>query len=82
MSDSMVGSGRPPAPQQRKEMAPYSAGAGDGQGGLACCGPWGHRELDTTEPLNLTELNRKGTVTRVLRCLFPSFSFQQLLVAH
>ena len=23
--------------------------AGDGWGGLACCGPWGHRELDTTE---------------------------------
>ena len=25
---------------------------GDGQGGLACCSPWGHRELDTTEQLN------------------------------
>ena len=24
-------------------------GAGDGQGGLACCSPWGHRESDTTE---------------------------------
>ena len=24
----------------------------DGQGGLACCSPWGRRELDTTEPLN------------------------------
>ena len=24
-------------------------GAGDGQGGLACFGPWGHKELDTTE---------------------------------
>ena len=21
----------------------------DGQGGLACCSPWGHKELDTTE---------------------------------
>ena len=28
----------------------------DGQGGLACCSPWGRRELDTTEPLNWTEL--------------------------
>ena len=27
-------------------------GAGDGQGGLACCGPWGHKESDTTEGLN------------------------------
>ena len=24
-------------------------GVGDGQGGLACCSPWGHKELDTTE---------------------------------
>ena len=27
-------------------------GDGDGQGGLACCSPWGRRELDMTEPLN------------------------------
>ena len=33
-------------------------GVGDGQGGLACCSPWGHKELDTTERLNWTELNR------------------------
>ena len=24
-------------------------GVGDGQGGLACCSPWGHNELDMTE---------------------------------
>ena len=24
----------------------------DGQGGLACCGPWGCKESDTTERLN------------------------------
>ena len=30
-------------------------GVGDGQGGLACCSPWGHKELDTTEQLNWTE---------------------------
>ena len=27
-------------------------GVGDGQGGLACCSPWGHTESDTTERLN------------------------------
>ena len=32
-------------------------GDGDGQGGLACCDSWGLKELDTTERLNLTELN-------------------------
>ena len=33
-------------------------GVGDGQGGLACCSPWGHKESDTTEQLSwLTELH-------------------------
>jgi len=27
-------------------------GVGDGQGGLACCSPWGHKESDTAEQLN------------------------------
>ena len=27
-------------------------GVGDEQGGLACCGPWGRKELDTMEQLN------------------------------
>ena len=29
-------------------------GDGEGQGGLACCSPWGHKELDTTERPNST----------------------------
>ena len=31
------------------EQAP---GDGEGQGSLACCSPWGHKESDTTEQLN------------------------------
>ena len=31
-------------------------GVGDGQGRLACCSPCGHKESDTTERLNWTEL--------------------------
>ena len=27
-------------------------GGGEGQGSLACCSPWGRKELDTTERLN------------------------------
>ena len=27
-------------------------GVGDGQGGLACCNSWGHKESDTTKRLN------------------------------
>ena len=33
------------------EQAP---GVSEGQGGLVCCGPRGHRESDTTERLNVT----------------------------
>ena len=29
-----------------------AAGVGDGQGGLACCNSWGHKESGTTERLN------------------------------
>ena len=35
----------------------WTPGVGDGQGGLACCDSWGHKESDTTERLNWTELN-------------------------
>ena len=31
-------------------------GVGEGQGNLVCCGPWGHKELDTTEWLNWTDI--------------------------
>ena len=34
----------------------WTLGVGDGQGGLACCNSWGHKESDTTEWLNWTEL--------------------------
>ena len=39
------------------EQAP---GNGDGQGSLACCRPWGHNELDTTERLNWTNSQTKS----------------------
>ena len=40
------------------EQAP---GDDEGQGSLACCNPWGHKESDTTE-----RLNRKNSLTMVL----------------
>ena len=30
----------------------WTPGVGDRQGGLVCCGSWGHKESDTTERLN------------------------------
>ena len=34
-------------------------GVGDGQGSLACCSPWGSKEMDTTERLNCRMLKLK-----------------------
>jgi len=36
----------------------WTPGVGDGQGGLVCWGSWGHKESDTTEHLNWTELKQ------------------------
>ena len=38
----------------------WTLGVGHGQGGLACCDSWGHKESDTTERLNWTELKGEG----------------------
>jgi len=34
----------------------WTLGVGDGQGGLACCHSWGHKDSDKTDWLNWTEL--------------------------
>ena len=39
------------------DMSLSNSKVGDGRGSLACCSPWGCKELDMTEQLNLTELN-------------------------
>ena len=43
----------------------WTPGDGDGQGGLACCDSWGHKESDTTEWLNWTELNVKVLIIQL-----------------
>ena len=43
-----------PLNEHEFEQAP---GVGDGQGSLACCSPWGVKELDMTEWLNWIEHN-------------------------
>ena len=35
----------------------WTPGGDEGQGSLACCGSWGHKEYDMTEWLSWTELN-------------------------
>ena len=40
---------------------------GEGQGSLACYSPWGHKESDTTEPLNNN--NSTNRLNSECRCL-------------
>ena len=50
----------------------WTLGAGDGQGGLACCSPWSLKESDRNEWLNWTELNRhrgKTVIYKPEKCL-------------
>jgi len=44
-------------------MSLSKLGVGDGQGGLACCSPWGCKESDTTEWLNWTEPEHSHTLS-------------------
>ena len=64
----------------------WTLGVGDGQGGLAWCGPWSHKELDTTEWLNWTELNFLTEIVKLAQnedtcsiyLSFPDVSWQSL----
>ena len=67
----------------------WTPGVGDGQGGLACCDSWGHKESDTTEQLNWTDtlnsyLSRVKTIRKVKYSFKKCYktiisSFSQLL---
>ena len=49
-------------------------GVGDGQGGLVCCSPWGHKELDITDQVNWTD------GSSVLKKTNPEYSSEGLLL--
>ena len=40
------------------QWAEQALGDGEGQGSVACCSPWGHKESDMTECLNIN--NQEG----------------------
>ena len=42
-----------------------SLGDSDGQGGLACCGPWGRKELGMTDRLSS---NRETKIPHAMWC--------------
>ena len=45
-------------------------GVGDGQGSMACCIPWGHKESDMTEQLNNKMPMYKVCVYYTPRCVY------------
>ena len=50
----------------------WTPGVGDGQGGLVCWDSWGHKESDTTEWLNWTELNIPKYVAKDEECNYSA----------
>ena len=67
-ADEMVGW---PIQFNRHEFQQIS-GDNEGQGSLACCSPWGHKELDTTQRLNNNNSRRE--------LQYPSSKLHQLHV--
>ena len=55
------------------DMNLENSGRCEGQGGLACCGPWDHKELDMTGQLNNNNICR-NTHTHVYVYAFGGFS--------
>ena len=62
----------------------WTLGVGDGQGGLACCSSWGHKESDTTERLNWTELMGLDAMNLAFWMLSfkPTFSLSSFTFMH
>ena len=58
----------------------WSLGVGDGQEALACCGSWGHKELDTTEQVNWTELMLKQKLQYFSHLMRRSDSLEKTLM--
>ena len=49
----------------------WTLGVGDGQGGLACCGPWGRKVSGTTKRLSWSELSMTMSLTWIVGHTFP-----------
>ena len=77
--DKMVGSHH----QLNGHEFEWTPGVGDGQGGLACCNSWGHKESDMTEWLNWTELkayNKKSHITVSIKPIWSIYIFSHFLM--
>jgi len=61
----------------------WTPGVGDGQGGLACCNSWGHKESDMTEQLNWTDSYSIiwGGLSLIWQCFLCNLEYPQILVS-
>ena len=50
----------------------WPQGVGDGQGDLACCGSWGHKESDMTEQLNWFLIIYLSICLSICLSIYPS----------
>ena len=60
----------------------WTPGFGDEQRGLACCNSWDHKELDTTDQLNWTELKlplQAINCTDILMTYFQEYTFYKCM---
>ena len=57
-------------------------GDGEGQGSLACCSPWGHKKLDTTEQLNNGNNNNKTKGEGIKNNFYHPVSCRQPLLTY
>ena len=53
-------------------------GVGEGQGSLACCSPWGPKELDTTQQLNNKTYFCKNTKIYIKICVFTQINYMYI----
>ena len=63
-----------------KHKLGQTPGDGEGQGGLACCSPWGHKQWDTTWWLNYNQPSRNQNV--ILRRASQSQMYCCLMFIH
>ena len=60
-----------------------TSGDGEGQGGLACCSPWGCKESDMTEQLTLSQIQKCVIFVYILRLILGVFYLsKELLIIY
>ena len=57
----------------------YAQGIVDGQGSMACCSPWGRKELDKIQKLNWTK--HKCRITYIFTCQYNDAGFTTWYIA-